>query len=94
MRAEPIWNWRSHFIVGQSGYDFRLYSGLRLTLSKPAYNSDIKDLQAKLRTQAQQMKELREKNQTNPSFTNNSTTQNDSTTQNNSTNQIDSINLH
>ncbi len=63
MRAEPIWNWRSHFIDGQSGYDFRLYSGLRFTLSKPAYNTDIKELQAKLRKEAQQMQDLKQQNQ-------------------------------
>ena len=56
-RAEPIWNWRSHFVVGQSGYDFRWYSGLRLTLSKPAYNADIKELRQKLRQQAQELQQ-------------------------------------
>jgi len=67
MRAEPIWNWRSHFITGQSGYDFRLYGGLRFTLTKPAYTTDIKELQAKLRKQAQQMQEWRQQNQISPS---------------------------
>ncbi len=58
MRAEPIWNWRSHFVVGQSGYDFRLYGGIRLTMTKPAYNTDLEELRAKLRKQAKIMQEL------------------------------------
>ena len=37
VRAEPIWNWDSHKAPGLSGFDFRLYGGLRLSVSKPSY---------------------------------------------------------
>ena len=48
VRAEPIFNWRSQNVPGQSGYDFRLYGGLRFSLTKPAYNTDIADTRARL----------------------------------------------
>jgi len=51
IRAEPIWNWSSHGYPGISGFDFRLFSGIRLTLAKPALHSDIENLR-------QQLKEL------------------------------------
>jgi hypothetical protein len=37
LRAEPVWDWRSGRIPGLSGFDFRLFSGIRLSLSKPSY---------------------------------------------------------
>ena len=37
VRAEPIWNWDSHKAPGLSGFDFRLYGGLRFTMNKPSY---------------------------------------------------------
>jgi len=48
MRAEPIWNWESHRTPGISGFDFRLYTGLRFMLSKPSYYGQIKDLRQKI----------------------------------------------
>ena len=48
VRAEPIFNWRSQKVPGQSGYDFRLYGGLRFTISKPAYNAQIDQLRKQL----------------------------------------------
>lgn len=44
MRVEPIWNWRSQRVPGLSGFDFRMFSGIRLAIAKP-YNpseSDVK----------------------------------------------------
>jgi hypothetical protein len=58
IRAEPIFNWRSGYVPGQSGFDFRLYGGLRLTISKPAYNTDIEDLRTKLRNAAQLLNQI------------------------------------
>lgn len=58
IRAEPIFNWRSGYVPGQSGFDFRLYRGLRLSISKPAYNSDIDQLRAKLRNAAQLLNQI------------------------------------
>lgn len=55
LRAEPIWNWNSHRQVGFSGFDFRLYTGLRLVISKPAYSDSIKQL----RKQLQKIKQLK-----------------------------------
>ncbi|MEI9914205.1 MAG: hypothetical protein WDN66_04510 [Candidatus Saccharibacteria bacterium] len=51
IRAEPIWNWKSHNYPGISGFDFRLFSGIRLTIAKPTYQSSIETLK-------QQLKEL------------------------------------
>ncbi len=45
VRAEPIWNWNGHGQQGISGMDFRLFSGLRMSFSKPAYTSSIKNLE-------------------------------------------------
>lgn len=43
-RAEPIWNWDSNYAPGLSGFNFRLFSGLRLSLAKPAYHASINKL--------------------------------------------------
>ncbi len=48
VRAEPIFNWNSHSTPGISGFDFRLFSGLRFTLVKPSYNSQIDKLRKQL----------------------------------------------
>jgi hypothetical protein len=61
IRAEPIFNWRSGYVPGQSGFDFRLYGGLRLTIAKPAYSSDINQLRAKLRGAAQMLNDMNNK---------------------------------
>ena len=49
VRAEPIWNWHSHNFPGISGFDFRLFGGLRLTLAKPAYHTSIESLKQQLK---------------------------------------------
>lgn len=49
VRAEPIWNFDSHRMPGISGFDFRLYGGLRFVLSKPSYYGQIKDLRNQLK---------------------------------------------
>jgi hypothetical protein len=83
IRAEPIFNWRSGYVPGQSGYDFRLYGGLRLTIAKPAYNTDMDELREKLKRAAQLMNKIEsESNQNNSSNSQNNSTD----TQNNSTN--------
>lgn len=66
IRAEPIWNWRSHYVPGQSGIDFRLYSGLRITINKPAFNGEINQLRATLRKSAQLMNQYSQNNTTPP----------------------------
>lgn len=48
LRAEPIWNWGAHGAPGLSGFDFRLFSGLRLTMNKPAINSEMSFLRKQL----------------------------------------------
>jgi hypothetical protein len=49
LRAEPIWNWASRGVPGISGYDFRLFGGLRYTLVKPAYHTSIRKLKQQLK---------------------------------------------
>jgi hypothetical protein len=49
IRAEPIWNWRSDKAVGLSGFDFRLYSGIRLQASKTALGGTMDTLRKQLK---------------------------------------------
>lgn len=49
IRAEPIWNWDSHKAAGISGFDFRFYGGLRLTISKPSYYGQMDDLRNQIK---------------------------------------------
>jgi len=48
MRIEPIWNWNSHYAPGLSGFDYRMFGGLRLSLNKPSYNASIDQLRQQL----------------------------------------------
>lgn len=48
LRAEPIWNFASHRTPGLSGYDFRLFSGLRLSFGKPSLASAVTTLRQQL----------------------------------------------
>jgi len=48
LRAEPIWNWHSGGTPSISGFDFRLYSGIRLTMVKPSYASTMNQLRNEL----------------------------------------------
>ncbi len=38
VRAEPVWNWGAHGAPGLSGFDFRLFGGIRIAFNKPALN--------------------------------------------------------
>lgn len=49
IRAEPIWNWQGKSQPGLSGFDFRFFSGLRLTLSKPSIHPQMETLRKQLR---------------------------------------------
>lgn len=49
IRAEPIWNWQGKSQPGLSGFDFRFFSGLRLTLSKPSVYPQMEALRKQLR---------------------------------------------
>jgi hypothetical protein len=49
LRAEPIWNWHSGGTPSISGFDFRLYSGIRLTFVKPSYASTMNQLKDELK---------------------------------------------
>lgn len=59
LRAEPVFNWRSAKTPGLSGFDFRLYGGLRLLVSKPSYIGTIHKLKQQLRKQEEEAKKLR-----------------------------------
>ena len=48
VRAEPVFNWDSHRAPGLSGFDFRLYSGLRFVASKPSYYAQTQNLKKQL----------------------------------------------
>lgn len=48
VRAEPIWNWSSHAFPGLSGFDFRLFSGIRMSVSKPSYSADFNKLRQQI----------------------------------------------
>lgn len=48
VRAEPIWNWNSNSVPGLSGFDFRLFSGLRWTVSKNPYDNNLSKMKRML----------------------------------------------
>jgi hypothetical protein len=48
VRAEPIYNWRSQKVAGISGFDFRLFGGLRFSMNKPSYSPSINQLKRQL----------------------------------------------
>ncbi len=52
VRAEPIWNWWSHGRPGLSGFDFRLFTGLRYTFNKPSYYSQYSKLKKQIEQEA------------------------------------------
>jgi hypothetical protein len=51
IRAEPIWNMEAHNRPGLSGVDFRLYSGIRMSLTKPALTTALDSLRRQLEEQ-------------------------------------------
>lgn len=48
IRAEPVWNWSSHKRPGLSGFDIRIFGGLRLSVNKQSYLSTIENLRQQL----------------------------------------------
>ncbi len=57
VRSEPIWNWASARQPGLSGFDFRFFSGLRMSLNKPSYYASV----ARIRRQLKELKEQQSK---------------------------------
>src|SRR5579883_2196998 len=49
VRAEPVWNWRSQRTPGLSGFDFRLFAGIRLAVNKPAYDTTINRIREQIK---------------------------------------------
>lgn len=49
VRAEPIWNWGAHNAPGLSGFDFRLFSGLRYSISKPSLGPQMDTMKKQLK---------------------------------------------
>lgn len=49
VRAEPIWNWQGKSQPGLSGFDFRIFGGLRASIVKPAVYSQLQYLRKQLR---------------------------------------------
>jgi hypothetical protein len=48
VRAQPIWNWDSHDAPGLSGFDFRLFTGLRLQFGKRSYLASMQQLKKQI----------------------------------------------
>jgi len=51
VRAEPVFNWRSANAVGLSGFDFRLYSGVRVSFYKPSLLASVNQMKRALQQQ-------------------------------------------
>lgn len=51
LRAEPVFNWRSNNVTGLSGFDFRLYSGLRYSFYKQALGPTMNAIKKQLQQQ-------------------------------------------
>jgi hypothetical protein len=66
IRAEPIWNWRSNRAVGLSGFDFRLYSGIRLQASKTALGGTMDQLRKQLKDENEPNNQQPQQQQTPP----------------------------
>ncbi len=49
VRAEPVWNWQGRSLPGISGFDFRIFGGLRYSLNKTATNSSMDNLRKQLK---------------------------------------------
>ncbi len=79
-RAEPIWNWNGNNLPGLSGFDFRLFSGIRFTAAKPSYGATI----ARTKEQILQQEQLNKAPVTpsNPNSGNNSISKNSDPAQN------------
>jgi hypothetical protein len=51
VRVEPVWNWSSHKQTGLSGFDIRVFGGLRLSVNKQSYLASIDNLRQQLMEQ-------------------------------------------
>lgn len=51
VRAEPIYNFKSHNRPGLAGMDFRMFFGMRMALAKPALTSALEQLRQQLEEQ-------------------------------------------
>jgi hypothetical protein len=51
VRAEPVFNWRSANAPGLSGFDFRLYGGLRVSFYKQSYLATMNQIKQQLKQQ-------------------------------------------
>jgi len=49
VRAEPVWNWDSGGTPGLSGFDFRLFSGIRIAVFKPPLNQYNEQMRKNIR---------------------------------------------
>ncbi|HMO24266.1 MAG TPA: hypothetical protein PKC98_25160, partial [Candidatus Melainabacteria bacterium] len=47
-RAEPIWNFGSNNVPGLSGFDFRIFGGIRMSVIKPSYYAQVDRLRKQL----------------------------------------------
>jgi len=50
VRAEPLWNAHSNATPGFSGFDFRLFYGIRISFDKPAIGSKMRQLQQEIKS--------------------------------------------
>lgn len=64
VRAEPVWNWSSHKQLGLSGFDIRIFGGVRLNVTKQSYLSSIQNLKKELLEQEQDQHKPQPKKQT------------------------------
>jgi len=55
-RAEPIWNAGAHNAPGLSGFDFRLFTGMRFTISKPSYYAAMDRMRSQILAQSKAAK--------------------------------------
>lgn len=53
-RAEPVWNAGAHNAPGLSGFDFRLFTGVRFTISKPSYYAAMERMRSQILAQTKQ----------------------------------------
>lgn len=51
MRAEPIWNFKSHNRPGLAGMDFRVFAGLRMSVGKPPLTAALEQIRQQLEEQ-------------------------------------------
>lgn len=52
VRAEPVFNWASRSVPGISGFDFRIFTGLRYSFNKSATDTAMENLRKQLNQSA------------------------------------------